>query len=100
MAIASSVGAIMDPDASDPYQVFIDAMNAKAAELGMADTLFTNPHGLDFDEWAQGQYSCARDVAVMCAQAMQNETFRAIVGAGDTSITVTGIRPGPPARSP
>ncbi len=90
MAIASSVGAIMDPDASDPYQVFIDAMNAKAAELGMADTLFTNPHGLDFDEWAQGQYSCARDVAVMCAQAMQNETFRAIVGAGDTSITVTG----------
>ena len=30
MAIATSVGAIMDPSSDDPYGVFIDAMNAKA----------------------------------------------------------------------
>lgn len=88
MAIASSVGALID--ANDPYQAFIDAMNAKATELGMNDTLFTNPHGLDFDEWSQGQHSCARDVGAMCAYAMQNETLRSIVGTGDVTITVTG----------
>ena len=27
-------------------------MNQKAKELGCTDTVFENPHGLDFDSWA------------------------------------------------
>ena len=47
MAIASTVGAKIDPSSDDPYGVFIRAMNDKSAELGMKSA-FTNPHGLDF----------------------------------------------------
>lgn len=90
MAIASSVGAKIDPSSSDPYGVFIDAMNAKAKELGMDHSLFTNPHGLDFDGWEADMHSTARDVATMFAHAMKNEDFRAIDGDAERVITVRG----------
>ena len=89
MAIASSVGALIDPASDDPYGVFIDAMNAKAAELGL-NAVFTNPHGLDFGSWEADMHASARDVATMLAYAMQNETFREADGSGEDSITVTG----------
>ncbi|OUN86970.1 D-alanyl-D-alanine carboxypeptidase family protein [[Collinsella] massiliensis] len=89
MAIASSVGALMDPASDDPYGVFVDAMNAKAAELGLG-AVFANPHGLDFGAWEADMHASARDVATMLAYAMQSETFRAADGSGENSITVTG----------
>lgn len=89
MAIATCVGALIDPQSDDPYQTFIDAMNAKAAELGMSHTVFANPHGLDFDGWEGDFHSSARDVATMFAHAMKNEAFRAIVADTDNHITVT-----------
>lgn len=89
MAIASTLGPLLDPSTADPLATFVDAMNAKAAELGMADTLFTNPHGLDFDDWEGDLHSTASDVALMVAYAMRNDTFRSIVGSGATSIQVT-----------
>lgn len=54
---------------------FADLMNRKAAELGMTHSHFTNPHGLHNDN----HYSTARDMALLSAYAMQNETFRTIV---------------------
>lgn len=90
MAIATSVGALIDPQSDDPYQAFIEAMNAKAAELGMDHTVFANPHGLDFDGWEGDFHSSARDVATMFAHAMKNEAFRAIIADTDNHITVTG----------
>lgn len=89
MAIATTVGAIIDPSSSDPYATFIQAMNDKAAELGMG-AVFTNPHGLDFGDWVGDMHASARDVATMFSYAMQNETFREIDGSGDNTITVTG----------
>jgi D-alanyl-D-alanine carboxypeptidase (penicillin-binding protein 5/6) len=56
-------------------QRFVQMMNAKAAELGLAETHFANPHGLD----ATGHYSSARDLAVLARYAMQKPAFRAIV---------------------
>ena len=88
MAIATSVGALIDPESDDPYQVFIDAMNDKAAELGMEDTVFTNPHGLDFDDWEGDLCSSASDVATMFAYAMENETFRELEASDTTVVTV------------
>ena len=80
VAIAETVGGSED--------AFVAAMNAKAAELGCTDTVFENPHGLDDGEFAGDQHSCAADVAKMARYAMRNETFRAIVGGGDTGIVV------------
>lgn len=89
MAIARSVGSLIDPDAEDPLAAFVGAMNDKAAELGMDDTLFTNPHGLDFDAWSGDLHSTAHDVALMLVAAMEDDTVRSIVSGGGTTITVT-----------
>ena len=89
MAIARSVGAIIDPSSDNPYGVFIDAMNKKAQELGM-DSKFTNPHGLDFDGWEDDMHSSARDVATMFSYAMSNDDFRALTSSTDNVAHVTG----------
>lgn len=46
--------------------IFVALMNRKAAELGMKNSHFTNPHGLD----APGHYSSARDMAVLARYAL------------------------------
>lgn len=48
---------------------FVELMNKRAAELGMKDTIFLNTNGLDAD----GQYSSARDVAVMSRELIKHE---------------------------
>jgi D-alanyl-D-alanine carboxypeptidase (penicillin-binding protein 5/6) len=45
---------------------FVDLMNAKAKALGLRDTHFENPHGLD----EPGHVSSARDVTVLVRQAL------------------------------
>ena len=54
---------------------FADLMNEKAHEIGMTDTHFVTPSGLD-DEM---HYSTAYDMALLCSYAMKNEKFREIV---------------------
>jgi len=50
-------------------------MNAKAAELGMTDSHFVNPHGLT----VPGQHSCARDMALLAWACYQNAFIRECV---------------------
>ena len=50
---------------------FVDVMNDRAAEWGMTDTHFVNCTGLPKD----GQYSCAKDVAVMFGKLIRHEKF-------------------------
>ena len=50
---------------------FAELMNDKAHRLGMRDTHFVNPNGLD----SPGHYSTARDMAVLAAYAMENPIF-------------------------
>ena len=57
---------------------FVFLMNQKAAEIGMRNTEFANPHGLDD---AENHYSTAYDMALLMRYAMQNETFREISSA-------------------
>ena len=54
---------------------FAELMNEKAADLGLKDTHFTNPNGLD-DE---NHYTTARELALISRYALENEEFRAIV---------------------
>ncbi|HHT53995.1 MAG TPA: D-alanyl-D-alanine carboxypeptidase [Clostridiales bacterium] len=65
---------------------FAGLMNAKVAELGLADTHFVNPHGLDSDE----QYTTAYDLAQITAYALRNETFAKIVSTKKTTIPLNG----------
>ena len=50
---------------------FAQLMNDKAHRLGMDDSHFENPHGLD----SPGHYSTARDMALLAAYAMEDPIF-------------------------
>lgn len=55
---------------------FVFLMNKKAEDLGLTDTHFTNPSGLEGDG---KQYSTINDLIVITRYALQNPTFREIV---------------------
>ncbi|WP_078380126.1 D-alanyl-D-alanine carboxypeptidase family protein [Sutcliffiella halmapala] len=69
VAIAEHVGGSLEG--------FVYMMNEKAAEIGMSNTEFANPHGLDDHE---NHYSTAYDMALLTRYAMENEKFREISG--------------------
>lgn len=61
---------------------FAVKMNEKAKELGMENSSFRNPHGLDDPE----HYSTARDMAILTSYCMENEEFRKIVSESCASV--------------
>ena len=74
MLCSGNDAALALADCCGGLETFVGAMNDKAAALGMTDTSFANPNGLD-DE---NHYSTARDMAVLAAYAAQDPTFRRI----------------------
>jgi D-alanyl-D-alanine carboxypeptidase (penicillin-binding protein 5/6) len=91
VAIAETIGQDLmakGAEGQDAEQVFVDAMNNKATELGLVNTVFSNPHGLDDGVYESDQHSSALDVATMAAYAMKNDVFRAAVTLSDASISV------------
>ena len=62
-AIAAAVGSqiVTEGDAG----TFVEAMNIKADELGLTETYFRNPTGLDISRNEAGAYGSARDVAFL-----------------------------------
>lgn len=71
IVLAEYVGKKIDPKTKDAEATFVKAMNERAKKLGCTGTLFENPHGLDFDEWAGNMHSTAHDVALMMQEAMK-----------------------------
>lgn len=61
---------------------FTELMNDKAHRLGMTQSHFANPNGLD----SPGNYSTARDMAILTAYAMQNPIFAQTVSAKTITI--------------
>lgn len=92
VAIAETVGGILSDgtlSGSEAEELFVDKMNEKATELGLVDSVFRNPHGLDDGYYEGDQHSCALDVATISRLTMQNEIFRTTVAMTDARITVT-----------
>lgn len=69
VAIAEHIGGSLEG--------FAFLMNQKAAEIGMVNTEFANPHGLDDHE---NHYSTAYDMALLTRYAMNSEEFKKIFG--------------------
>ena len=69
LAIANYVGGNVEE--------FVNLMNKKAKEIGMKNTTFNNPSGLDEDK---GNYSTAYDMAILTSYAMKNKDYKKIVG--------------------
>ena len=66
---------------------FAAMMNARAKIIGMKDTCFVTPSGLD----AEGHASTAHDMALLMDAAMRNHDFAQITGS--TEMTVAYIEP-------
>lgn len=77
MALAEQVGG--------SEEAFVMMMNEKAAQLGMVDTLFVNPTGLD----AVGHVSCAYDIALMSRELLKHEGVKTL-----TTIWMDTLRDG------
>lgn len=60
---------------SGSLERFVEEMNRTAADMGLDDTHFTNPHGLSDDN----HYTSAYSLALITAEALRNETFKKIV---------------------
>ncbi len=69
-AIARNVGGTQEK--------FIDMMNEKAINIGMKNSTFTNPSGLDVNE--TGNLSTSYDLALLMSYAIKNDEFLKISG--------------------
>lgn len=67
---------------------FVQLMNERARELGLTDTRFVNPDGLD----APGHYSSARDVTKLAFEAMRVPFIRQTVRLVDTTAAGRRLR--------
>lgn len=61
---------------SGSVEKFVEVMNARAEKIGAKNTSFANPSGLPDDS----HYTTARDLCSIARYAMQNDTFRKVVG--------------------
>lgn len=75
VASANDAAYVIADAVGGSAEKFVNQMNEKAKELGMSNTTFKNPHGLDED----GHLVTAEDMAKLACYAMQNETFRQMV---------------------
>lgn len=75
VAIAHSIGGSLPR--------FVDMMNEKAKAMGLVNTHFENPHGLDADT----HYTTARELALITAEALKNPLFRKITSTYKITIT-------------
>jgi D-alanyl-D-alanine carboxypeptidase (penicillin-binding protein 5/6) len=68
-------------------QRFVAEMNRAAAALGLADTHYSNPIGLD----SPGNYSSARDLAALAGRLLGDRTFARI--ADSPSAVLSSLHP-------
>jgi len=80
----NDVAKALARDNAGSEEAFAVKMNAKAAELGMTDSRFKNPHGLT----EPGQYSTARDMALLAWACSRNPVIRECVTTKAFSLTL------------
>jgi len=87
-ALADHVGAALSGEEA-PGVRFVAQMNALARRLGMENTLFLNPHGLELEK--KLPYSTAADMTILARKAMEDSGFRFYVSQKERKISV--VRP-------
>lgn len=74
---------------SGSIESFVELMNEKAKEIGMENTIFHNPSGLDIDD--EGNLSTSYDMAVLMRYSLNNEIFRKITSTKEYKSNSHGI---------
>lgn len=83
---ANDAAAAIAYEVAGGIEPFAERMNRMAEKVGLTESHFTNPHGLD-DE---AHYTTAYDLAKLTAYALQNEQFRKIVSTYKHQIPLRG----------
>lgn len=65
---------------------FAEMMNNKAKDLGLTNTSFVTPHGLD----ENGHHTTAYELAVLTDYALNNPTFAKVVNTKYYTVTING----------
>ena len=76
LAIAKYVGGSVEE--------FVELMNKKAKDIGMKNTMFNNPSGLDQEK---GNYSTAYDMAILTSYAMKLDDYKKITSTKKYTLT-------------
>lgn len=72
---ANDAAVALATGTSGSREAFVELMNRRARSLGLKNTRYANPIGLD----ARGNYSSARDLATLARRLMKDKRFAAIV---------------------
>ena len=72
---------------SKSVEEFANLMNKTAEKIGVKNTSFKNPNGLDDDD---GHYTTAYDLAMITRYGMQNPEFSKVVGTGSVKVNWQG----------
>ena len=68
-ALAEVIGTSLDSDR--PAAAFVQAMNVRATEIGLLNTSFRNPTGLDISDTEGGAYGTSRDLAILMTHILR-----------------------------
>lgn len=79
----NDVAKALARDVAGSEAAFVSRMNSRAVALGMMNSNFRNPHGLTED----GQYSTARDIAILAREAYQSAVLRSFVSTKSYTFT-------------
>lgn len=90
VASANDAAAVLAAHIAGDQKTFVEMMNEKAEQLGCKNSHFTNVHGLPDAQ----QYSTARDLAIITAAALENETFAEMFALDNFSMPATNLSPG------
>ena len=85
---ANDAAVTLAKGVSGSERAFVKAMNDRAHDLGLDETSYANPVGLD----APGGYSTARDLSALAARLMRNHRFARIVDTPQARLE-SGNRP-------
>ncbi len=84
----NDAGIVIAEGIAGSVDAFVDMMNVKAADLNLEHTHFDNPHGLD----SPTHYSTASDLCIIARYAMNNKTFKKIVGKKKATVDIGGTK--------
>ncbi len=69
---------------------FVRRMNEEAEKLGLVNSFFNNPVGLD----REGHYTCAQDIAMIFKRALSFDKFRRVISTSSIRSSKTSSHPG------
>ena len=94
LSSANDAAVALAVAASGSIEAFAREMNKTAAELGLENTNFVNPHGLYHEE----HYTTAYDLAIIAARALEDPVLREIVST-KRAVIPQGVTPENPNGS-